>query len=166
MPRYCKKPVEVDAIHYDGTNRDEVAEFMGGARQAKVEQKKLPGPGRGLHDGIAIHTLEGTMNASVGDWIIRGVQGEYYPCKPDIFDAAAHLSYLNGGAQAPPAVMDRMLRTAARGVASVRTENEDQAATLTAAANAVADVLSALYPSEDQEGKRAWFLSEAGEVPS
>lgn len=38
-------------------------------------------------DGIAIVTLEGTMRADVGDWIIRGVQGELYPCKPDIFEA-------------------------------------------------------------------------------
>lgn len=36
---------------------------------------------------VYIHTLEGTMRADVGDWIIRGVQGEFYPCKPDIFDA-------------------------------------------------------------------------------
>lgn len=36
---------------------------------------------------LAIRTLEGTMKVSVGDWVIRGVQGEYYPCKPDIFAA-------------------------------------------------------------------------------
>lgn len=85
MARYRKKPVEIEAVHYDGTNRDEAAAFMG--RTGKVEQTKLPGPGRGLHDGIVIRTLEGDMTASVGDWIIRGVQGELYPCKPDIFAA-------------------------------------------------------------------------------
>ena len=37
--------------------------------------------------GVFIYTLEGTMAAVPGDWIIRGVQGEFYPCKPDIFDA-------------------------------------------------------------------------------
>ena len=37
--------------------------------------------------GIDIHTLEGVMHASPGDYIIRGVQGEFYPCKPDIFEA-------------------------------------------------------------------------------
>ena len=36
--------------------------------------------------GLAIYTLEGTMIASKGDWIIKGVSGEFYPCKPDIFD--------------------------------------------------------------------------------
>ncbi len=85
MARYRKKPVEVDAVHYDGTNRDEVAAFMG--RTGKVEETKLPGPGRGLHDGIVIHTLEGDVTASPGDWVIRGVQGEYYPCKPSVFAA-------------------------------------------------------------------------------
>ncbi|MFK4801640.1 hypothetical protein ACI3K5_23535 [Streptomyces sp. MPA0124] len=85
MARYRKKPVEIEAVRYDGTNRNEVAAFMG--RLGKVEERKLPGPGRGMHDGIVIHTLEGDMTASVGDWIIRGVQGEFYPCKPDIFAA-------------------------------------------------------------------------------
>jgi hypothetical protein len=84
---YRKKPVEIQAVHYDGSNADAVAEFMGGDRQAKVEERKLAGPGRGMHDGIVIHTLEGDMTASVGDWIIRGVKGEFYPCKPDIFEA-------------------------------------------------------------------------------
>ena len=37
-------------------------------------------------DGLKIFTLEGTMNANIGDWIIKGVKGEFYPCKPDIFE--------------------------------------------------------------------------------
>ncbi|MFJ2676383.1 hypothetical protein [Streptomyces sp. NPDC087525] len=85
MGRYRKKPVEIEAVRYDGTNWDEIATFMG--RTGRVEETKLPGPGRGMHDGTVIHTLEGDMTASVGDWIIRGVQGECYPCKPDIFAA-------------------------------------------------------------------------------
>lgn len=87
MPKFRKVPVEIEAVHYDGTNRAEVVAFMGGDRQAKAEETKLPGPGRGMHDGLIIHTLEGDMTASVGDWIICGVQGEFYPCKPDIFAA-------------------------------------------------------------------------------
>lgn len=83
--RYRKRPVEVEAVHYDGTNCEAVLDFMGGPRQARVEERKLPGPGRGMHDGIVIHTLEGDMLASVGDWIIRGVEGEFYPCRDDIF---------------------------------------------------------------------------------
>lgn len=87
VKKFRKKPVEVQAIRYDGTNEDAVAEFMGGERQAKAEKSKVSGPGRGMRDGIRIHTLEGTMTASVGDWIIRGVQGEFYPCKPAVFAA-------------------------------------------------------------------------------
>jgi hypothetical protein len=80
--RYRKKPIEIEAVRYDGANTEEIAAFMAG----EVERATLPGPGRGLHEGIIIHTLEGDMPTSVGDWIIRGVQGEFYPCKPDIFE--------------------------------------------------------------------------------
>lgn len=89
MPRYRKRPVEVDAVHYDGTNFDQVQAFM--SRDGRVKEKHLPGPGRGMHPGIVIHTLEGDMTASVGDWIIRGVAGELYPCKPGVFEATYEL---------------------------------------------------------------------------
>lgn len=87
MARFRKVPVEIEAVRYDGTNREEVIAFMGGAKQAQIEERPLAGPGRGVHDGIVIHTLEGDMTASVGDWIICGVKGEHYPCRPDIFAA-------------------------------------------------------------------------------
>lgn len=83
--RFRKLPVEIEAVHYDGTNREEIAAFIGQA--GKAIETKLPGPGRGLHDGIIIRTLEGDMTASVGDWIIKGVAGEFYPCRDDIFAA-------------------------------------------------------------------------------
>jgi hypothetical protein len=83
MPKYRKKPIEVEAVHYTGDNLGEVEAFMG--RQGKVAKDMLPGPGRGLHEGVVIYTLEGDMRASVGDWIIRGTAGELYPCKPDVF---------------------------------------------------------------------------------
>jgi hypothetical protein len=83
--RFRKKPVQVEAVRWDGENADEVAEFIG--RDGKIEERRVAGPGRGLQPGIVIHTLEGDMTATVGDWIIRGVQGEFYPCKPDIFEA-------------------------------------------------------------------------------
>jgi hypothetical protein len=77
MARYRKKPVVIDAVQWTGRNGNVVGTFLedGGARW-------------GAHgDGIAIFTLEGEMLASPGDYIIRGVQGEFYPCKPDIFEA-------------------------------------------------------------------------------
>ena len=70
--RYRKKPVEVLAIEFNGENKVEIQKFMG---------KYLDQTTRGL----TIPTLEGDHIASVGDFIIRGVKGEFYPCKPDIF---------------------------------------------------------------------------------
>ena len=75
MARYRKKPVEVDAVQWTGTNVREVQAFASGD---KIQY------GDGL---LVISTLEGDARASPGDWIIRGIRGEYYPCKPDIFTA-------------------------------------------------------------------------------
>jgi hypothetical protein len=74
---FRKKPVVIEAECYDGTDESlEKISSMGGTR----EIRKYP-------DGLYIATLEGTMRANIGDWIIRGVKGELYPCKPDIFAA-------------------------------------------------------------------------------
>lgn len=70
--KFRKKPVVIDAIEWDGNVRA-VLEF--------VDDTGIGFDG----DQVMIVTLEGTMTASLGDWIIRGVQGELYPCKPDIF---------------------------------------------------------------------------------
>jgi hypothetical protein len=68
--------VEIRAMRYTGDNGAEVAAWVG------------EGWTKGsLSGALIIHTLEGAMTASVGDWIIRGVKGEFYPCKPDIFEA-------------------------------------------------------------------------------
>jgi hypothetical protein len=85
VSRWRKRPVEVDAIQWTGGNWDDVAEFMGSAmsgNEADIARQMAAADGR-----VRIRTLEGTMAASLGDWIIRGVQCELYPCKPDIFDA-------------------------------------------------------------------------------
>lgn len=77
MAKFRKKPVVVDAIWFharDNQNFMDVAAFLGGTKHVV------------RFDGIHIQTLEGVMHASHGDWIIRGVNGEFYPCKPDIFD--------------------------------------------------------------------------------
>ena len=73
--RFTKKPVTIEAIQWTGKNLREVITFTDGP------------PDMVARDGLKIHTLEGKMLANVGDWIIRGVKGEYYPCKPDIFEA-------------------------------------------------------------------------------
>ena len=75
--QYRKKPVVVEAICWTGNNRDEVRSFLHGSAESYVYDV----------DTLEIATLEGTMRAPVGDWIIRGIKGEFYPCKPDIFEA-------------------------------------------------------------------------------
>ena len=70
--KYRKKPVVIEAIRFIGSNYEEVREF--------ISQNTLCSD-----SSIVIPTLEGDMVAQKGDYIIKGVQGEFYPCKPDIF---------------------------------------------------------------------------------
>lgn len=81
--RYRKKPVEIEAMQFLSTRSAEaIVRWMGTPPGfANIE------PATGACLSIDIKTLEGTMRADRGDWIIRGVQGEFYPCKPDIFEA-------------------------------------------------------------------------------
>lgn len=82
--KFRKKPVEIEAIQFTGDNHREVMEFMHKGRITR----DMVGWVSGDHDGtLKIKTLEGVMTASEGDWIIKGVRGEFYPCKPDIFSA-------------------------------------------------------------------------------
>jgi len=85
MSKYAKKPVTIEAIRWDGMNSQEIKAFVGEA--AKFETK-VSDNGSGCsasHTELVIHTLEGNMHADFGDYIIKGVKGEFYPCKPDIF---------------------------------------------------------------------------------
>ena len=72
IKKFKKKPVIIEAIQWTGKNLSEIDNFMGGL----VENKGTT---------LVIYTLEGDMEASIGDYIIKGVNGEFYPCKPDIF---------------------------------------------------------------------------------
>ena len=74
--KYTKKPVEIDAWKLDFNYHciDALLEIMGGKSR------------RGIDGSILIQTLEGEMRAVTGDYIIKGVKGEFYPCKPDIFE--------------------------------------------------------------------------------
>ena len=75
--KYRKKPVIVEAIKYTLDSSKDVFDFAKG----KVRHDLLP-----RSTDLRIETLEGTMRVSIGDYIIKGVQGEFYPCKPDIFE--------------------------------------------------------------------------------
>lgn len=82
MALYQKKPVVVEARQYDGSNAKELLGWITkhGGRAVYHDMKHVvPIP------VFVITTLEGHMTVSVGDYIIKGVQGEFYPCKPDIF---------------------------------------------------------------------------------
>jgi hypothetical protein len=81
MPKFRKKPIVIEAVQWDGTDvaLDTIERWAGSA----------PGPddcGVSVWNGdLFVGTLEGEMRANPKDWIIRGVKGELYPCKPDIF---------------------------------------------------------------------------------
>lgn len=86
-----KKPIEISAIKWDGTQNTlyKVLLFMGQSVNftCRVESDYFDLFYKYVQrDGLKIKTLEGDMIASVGDYIIKGVNGEFYPCKPDIFE--------------------------------------------------------------------------------
>jgi len=74
MPIFRKKPVEIEARQYtrNAIEAEQVADWCDGTQ---------------TDDGCVIHTLEGDHLANYGDWVIKGVAGEFYPCKPEIFAA-------------------------------------------------------------------------------
>lgn len=76
--KYRKRPVEVEAIQFDGWNWREVYQFMSNEPLMFTQDFRK-------EEYVTIDTLEGVMKAKIGDYIIKGVHGEFYPCKPDIF---------------------------------------------------------------------------------
>lgn len=83
MEKYRKKPVVIEAVQLTTTNHQAIS-FTIAEAGYNVRHATKP-PMRAI-TGIVIETLEGDMEASYGDFIIKGVNGEYYPCKPDIFE--------------------------------------------------------------------------------
>ncbi len=75
--KFRKKPVVIEAVQWSGTaeSMDQIRALDTGTRYVDFTQ-----------DNVFIETLEGQMTASIGDWIIKGVSGELYPCKPNIFE--------------------------------------------------------------------------------
>ena len=84
MPLFRKKPVVIEARCFDGgtMSRDDMFAWLD--EHDTLCQSETLGHGRHV---LLIPTLEGTHRADPGDWIIKGVKGEFYPCKPDIFAA-------------------------------------------------------------------------------
>ena len=88
--KYRKKPVVVEAIQWNGTNDREMFDFLTNYEKTNdfistsgenfyIDHEKVKG-------GLIIKTLEGEHIATIVDYIIKGVEGEFYPCKPDIFE--------------------------------------------------------------------------------
>ena len=75
MAKFRKKPVVIEAMQYDVGNPSLALDFLGSANCTLDDM------------GLIIRTLEGDMTVGPGDWIIKGVKGEFYPCKLDIFEA-------------------------------------------------------------------------------
>jgi len=89
MPKFRKKPVEIEAVQWTGKNHRPMCEFLTGntggymsvnGTHFEIDHDKIEG-------GLVIKTLEGDHLAKIGDFIIKGIKGEFYPCKPDIFEA-------------------------------------------------------------------------------
>lgn len=72
--KYRKKPVIIDAVKWRGQNLIEMKRFLGDSENYHF-----------IDGELYITTLEGTMHAAVGDYVIRGLRDEFYPCKPDVF---------------------------------------------------------------------------------
>jgi hypothetical protein len=87
IKEYIKKPFPVQAAQWDGNNLKEIINFTGLHESARKwtweEYEEVV-----RKDGLKIFTLEGALRATEGDYIIKGIQGEFYPCKPDIFEAS------------------------------------------------------------------------------
>ena len=74
MARYKTKPCEIEALQYTGNNIIEILDWG----QGKILWDDM--------DNLYIETLEGRIRADVYDYIIKGLRGEFYPCKPDVFE--------------------------------------------------------------------------------
>lgn len=88
MNKYRKKPVVIEAVQWNGKNQREMFNFLTSTtgenmvtngENFRISHNEVDG-------GLIIKTLEGEHIASKGDYIIKGVKGEFYPCKPDIFE--------------------------------------------------------------------------------
>jgi hypothetical protein len=98
MKNYRKKPVVIQAIQWDGTEEKAIEIASNEDFEGMLDYKP------GHFSGFFINTLEGQMEVSPNDYVIKGLKGEFYPCKPEIFE----LSY--DSADAPESFLDRVIK--------------------------------------------------------
>ena len=89
MQKFVKKPVVIEAIQYDGANITEIETFVRGKLPTIMTSD--------LGAQLVISTLEGDMKVTKGDYVIKGIKGEFYPCKPDIFKSTYNVIEDNNG---------------------------------------------------------------------
>ena len=82
MKKYRSKPVEIEAVQWDGVTKEPILNMMGQPAHINPSSSYFFEPMDSL---IKIKTLEGIMTAKPGDWIIKGTEGEFYPCKDSVF---------------------------------------------------------------------------------
>jgi hypothetical protein len=163
--KYRKKPVVVEAIRYRGeVDKHLVRDFV------TTPIDEVSGG-----QGLSLATLEGWLHVSEGDWIIRGVQGEFYPCKPDLFEKTYEPVYENRSgkgwvAGAGPVPTNPPAKPTRTPTAEQRARSEkvaDLTAKLAVATDALADLaLQGIAPMRRQEivaedARAAWFVEMA-----
>lgn len=84
--KYRKKPIVIQALQLRWDNWPEMCEFVGVGKLSDGKPEGFNPQGDSNIIGLNIPTLEGVMQAIQGDYIIKGVKGEFYPCKPDVFE--------------------------------------------------------------------------------
>ena len=93
--KYRKKPIVIEAMLFDGLNTEDILDWVEPYFDSYDSPLDIGGtvidPSLSELSYFTIETLEGTMRGEPGDWIIRGVKGEFYPCKPDIFEQTYEL---------------------------------------------------------------------------
>ena len=77
--KFTKKPVVIEAVQWTGENLRECLDFLGDSSAGTS--------GKGKCESIGVATLEGCLDAVVGDWIVKDAEGQFYPRKPDVFQA-------------------------------------------------------------------------------
>jgi hypothetical protein len=110
--KYIKKPIEIEAIQWEGNNHREMFNFLGGENENYmtaiginfyIDFSKVEG-------GLVIKTLEGEHIATIGDYIIKGIKGEFYPCKPDIFEMTYELASTSSQTEISDEEIENVLR--------------------------------------------------------
>lgn len=78
MPRFVKRPIVIEAMQFNEANAPDIVEW--GQRSVTLVEGRTSDK-----EWLEIFTLEGVMTANYGDWIIKGINDEFYPCKDDVF---------------------------------------------------------------------------------